>query len=457
MSVKKTLFFLSFFLVGIPIFFLWRSQTPRTTSENPLQTVQVYTVGVGDVEFVVSAVGLIEADQVVNLSLSTGGRVAEIFVTQGDFVAQDTPLIRLENDTQRLAYEQAILGLQRAELEYAQLVAPVDEDSIAIAQANIDNARAQYNSLANAVTSDDIRTAELTYQNWLQTYNALIALRDSAPGGYGGTAYNTYDAQAGAASFQAEIARLQLEQLRNSTSPQLGAASARIRQAEAELVRVQAGAQPAQIQQQEIRLKQLGERVARAETDFYRTILIAPFDGVISAQNAEIGALVAPNMTIAEITDINPLWVTIQVDELDIRLIQEGMMAQITVDALPDLQIPATLDSIAPIGRNLNGIVSYDVRIALTASDSRIRVGMTTEASIIIEERLGVVVIPNAYIRRDRNDSAFVNIVRGNEIIRDVPIRLGLVGQSVSEITDGLQLGDMIAVDIASNRFIDGS
>jgi len=50
-----------------------------------------------------------------------------------------------------------------------------------------------------------------------------------------------------------------------------------------------------------------------------------------------------------------------------------------------------------------------------------------------------------------------VNIVRGNEIIRDVPIRLGLVGQSVSEITDGLQLGDMIAVDIASNRFIDGS
>jgi HlyD family secretion protein len=454
MSVRKSLFFLSLFLVGIPIVLLWRTQSPRATTENPLQNLQIYTVNRGDVQAVVSAVGLIEADQVVNLSLLTGGRVAEIFVAQGDFVAKDTPLLRLENDAQRLAYEQAILESQKAELEYAQLLAPVDDETIALAQANVNNAKSQYSSIANAVTSDDIRTAELTYQNWLQTYNALIALRDSAPGGYGGTAYNTYDAQAGAASFQAEIARLQLEQLRNSTSPQLGAAAARIRQAEAELVRVQAGIQPAQLEQQEIRLKQLQEKVSRAETAFYRTILIAPFDGVISAQNTEIGALIAPNVRIVELTDIDPLWVTIQVDELDIRLIREGMNAQITLDALPDLEISAILDSISPIGQNVNGIVSYGVRIALTSTDPRTRVGMTTEANIIIEEKTDVVVIPNAYIRRDRDDTAFVNIVRGNTILRDVPIKLGLIGQTISEVTDGLQVGDVIGIDVANNRFV---
>ncbi len=454
MSVRKSLFFLSLLLIGVPMLLLWRTQSPRASSENPLDNVQIYTVGRGDVEFVVSAVGQIEADQVVNLSLLTGGRVAEIFVSQGDFVAQDTPLLRLENETQRLAYEQAILELQKAELQYSQLLEPVDEDAIALAQANLDNARAQYNSIANSVTSDDIRAAELTYQNWLQTYNALIALRDRAPGGYGSTAYNTYDAQAGAASFQAEIARLQLEQLRNSTSPQLGAAGARIRQAEAELARVQAGAQPAQIQQQEILLRQLQERVNRAETAFYRTILTAPFDGVISAQNVEIGAVVAPNVKIMELTDISPLWVTIQVDELDIRLLQEDMPATITLDALPDVEIPAILESIAPIGQNINGIVSYAVRFALTGDDPRIRVGMTTEANIIIESRQNVITIPNAYIRRDRNNRAFVNIVDGNTIRRDVEITLGLVGQTVSEVTDGLAIGDVIAVDIAQNRFL---
>ena len=454
MSVRKSLFFLSLFLIGVPIVLLWRTQSPRASSENPLGNVQIYTVGIGDVEFVVSAVGQIEADQVVNLSLLTGGRVAEIFVSQGDFVAKDTPLLRLENETQRLAYEQAILELQKAELQYSQLLEPVDEEATALAQANLDSARAQYNSIANSVTSDDIRAAELTYQNWLQTYNALIALRDRAPGGYGGTAYNTYDAQAGAASFQAEIARLQLEQLRNSTSPQLGAAGARIRQAEAELIRVQAGAQPAQIQQQEILLRQLQERVTRAETDFYRTILTAPFDGVISAQNIEIGALIAPNIKIMELTDISPLWVTIQVDELDIRLLKEDMPASITLDALSDVEIPAILETIAPIGQNINGIVSYAVRLALTDTDPRIRVGMTTEANIIIDSRQNVITIPNAYIRRDRNNRAFVNIVDGNTIRRDVEITLGLIGQTVSEVTEGLKIGDVIAVDIAQNRFL---
>lgn len=457
MSVRKSLFFLSLFLIGIPMLLLWQTQSPRASSENPLDNIQIYTVGTGDVEFVVSAVGQIEADQVVNLSLLTGGRVAEIFVMQGDFVAQDTPLLRLENETQRLAYEQAILELQKAELQYSQLLTPVDEDAIALAQANLDNAQAQYNSIANSVTSDDIRAAELSYQNWLQTYNALIALRDRAPGGYGGTAYTTYDAQAGAASFQAEIARLQLEQLRNSTSPQLGAAGARIRQAEAELARVQAGAQPVQIQQQEILLRQLQERVARAETAFYRTILTAPFDGVISAQNIEIGAVIAPNIKIMELTDISPLWVTIQVDELDIRLLQEDMPATITLDALSDVEIPAVLDNIAPIGQNINGIVSYAVRLALTGDDPRIRIGMTTEANIIIESRQNIITIPNAYIRRDRDNRAFVNIVEGDTIQRDVEITLGLVGQTVSEVTDGLKIGDVIAVDVAQNRFLDNN
>lgn len=454
MSVRRSLFFLSLFLIGVPLVLLWRTQSPRASNQNPLSNVQIYTVDIGEVSSVVSAVGQIEADQVIKLSLLTGGRVAEVFVSVGEFVAKDTPLLRLENETQRLAYEQAVLELQKAELQYSLLLAPVDEDAIAIAQANLDSARAQYNSIANSVTSDDIRTAELTYQNWLQTYNALIALRDQAPGGYGSIAYNTYDAQAGAASFQAEIARLQLEQLRNSTSPQLGAAGARIRQAEAELARLRAGAQPAQIQQQEILLQQLRERVKRAETGFYRTILTAPFDGVISAQNAEIGALIAPNVTVMELTDISPLWVTIQVDELDIRLLRENMEATITLDALSNVEFSARLDKIATLGQNINGIVSYDVRLALTEDDPRIRIGMTTEANIIIENRKNVIIIPNAYIRRDRDNRAFVNLVQGNTIIRDVPITLGLIGQTTSEVTSGLKIGDVIALDIAQNRFM---
>ncbi|PJF29152.1 MAG: hypothetical protein CUN52_09815, partial [Phototrophicales bacterium] len=124
MSVRRSLFFLSLFLIGVPLVLLWRTQSPRASNQNPLSNVQIYTVDIGEVSSVVSAVGQIEADQVIKLSLLTGGRVAEVFVSVGEFVAKDTPLLRLENETQRLAYEQAVLELQKAELQYSLLLAP---------------------------------------------------------------------------------------------------------------------------------------------------------------------------------------------------------------------------------------------------------------------------------------------------------------------------------------------
>jgi len=45
--------------------------------------------------------------------------------------------------------------------------------------------------------------------------------------------------------------------------------------------------------------------------------------------------------------------------------------------------------------------------------------------------------------------------VKGNTILRDVPITLGLIGQSVSEVTEGLTIGDVIGLDFATNRFVE--
>lgn len=458
MSVRRSLIVLALLMLISPVvaFSMNVRRAEREAEQATARTFTTYTVGRGRVEAVVSAIGTIEADQVVNLSFLTAGRVAEVYVEQGQFVFAGEPLIKLDDDNQRIAYDQAVLALERVQLELDDLLAPVSEDDIRIAQASVDSAWGAYLSAQGAVTDADIRTAELAYEQ------ALAALEDaeSFPGAFGGN--NPENARAGAASFNAEIARLQLEQLRQGAGPQANAAYARVVQAQRELDRVKAGPPPAQIDSAALSVRQADAALRRAETALNRTTLTAPFDGLVSGLSLEVGALVAPGITVAELTDVSPLRLTVQVDEIDIRLIQPGMVARVQLDALPDVSIPATVERVGVLGNNVEGVVSYDVDLALDNAAQAARVGMTAEASIIIEARDDVLLVPNLYIRLDRRtDQAFVQLpafdAEGLPTLREIEVMLGLQGQDNSEIIAGLALNDVIGIDETSGLTLLGN
>jgi HlyD family secretion protein len=168
--------------------------------------------------------------------------------------------------------------------------------------------------------------------------------------------------------------------------------------------------------------------------------------------NGEVGATAAPGVALFEITDSDPLRIVVQVDEVDIRLIREGMGASVELDALDDVVIPAQIERIALIGTPVNGIVNYDVTLTIAGADPRVRVGMTAEANIVTERRENVLLVPNVFIRRDR-DRAFVNILRADDTLEEVEIRLGLQGRDTSEVIAGLLEGETIAISTAQNNF----
>jgi HlyD family secretion protein len=447
MSVRRTLIFLTFVMLVLPVVVYAQNQRQNAPEPLPdLNNFETYPVQQGRVEQIVSAIGTIEADQTVSLSLLLPGRVAEVFVKPGDYMFAGEPLVRLENETQRIAYEQAQLAVDKAQLALDDILAPVSEDDLAVAQAAVDSAWGSYLSLQNAVTGDDLRAAELAYEQAYNTYETLKAARDQAPGGYGGPTYNTLDAQTGAASFNAEIARLRLEILRTGNRAAQGAAYARVVLAQREYDRVAAGPTQFQIDSAALGVKTAESQLRRAETTYNRTVLTAPFDGLISTVNTEVGGIVAPGLAVIEITDVSPLRLTVQVDEVDIRLIDAGLPARVELDALPDVSIPAQIEQIALVGTNENGIVSYDVDLTLDANDPRVRVGMTAEANVIVTERENVLVIPNIYVRLDR-ERAFVNLLRPDGTVEEVEVTLGLQGQETSEVVDGLGEGDVIVID----------
>lgn len=454
MSVIRNIFMLGLAVVLLP-FMVFGAQARPDNSEfgTRFRNIQLYEVQRGTISLSVSALGVIEAYQASALSFLASGRVAEVFVQRDDYVVAGDPLVRLENDLQRIAYEQASLNLERAELDLQDLQT-IDENAIRVAEANLNSAWGAYRSIQNAISSEDLRAADLAYEQALAAVETARIERDRIGGQFGGDSieWQAADARMGEATFNAEIARLRAESLRSQTQPQLGAAYARVQQAQRELERVQAGPTAFQVESSSLAVERAQNQLERARIAYERTILVAPHDGVVASLNVESGALVGPGLAVVELLDLDPPGLTVQVDEVDVGLIAEGMPVRVKLDALPDVDFAAILARIASSGTNAGGIVSYAVQVELGELDPRIRVGMTAEANIITSQIEDVVVIPNPYIRLERGSGrGFVLVLRSDNRLEEVEVVLGLQGQELSAVVSGLSQGDLIAIDTAGS------
>lgn len=451
MSVRRSLIVLAVLILVTPAL-VFAARARQLQNSQPDQNLQFYAVAQNSIDVAVTAIGSVEAEAVASLTFTSGGRVAEVLVQNGDVVAAGDVLARLVSDNEQLALSRAQLSLQLAELQKEDLLQPPDAGDIAIAEANVTSAWGAYLGLQNAILPEDLQAAELRYQQALDKVEDARQTRARASLGQPDEVYAILDSQIGLATFNAEIERLQLEALRNSNQGQLNASYARAIQAERELEQAQAGATQAEIDQADIAIAQAQADVDQAQQSLNQLTIIAPFDGIVSAVNIEVGSLGAPGLAAVELTNVSPLHVMVQVDEIDIRQIEEGMPAVVELDALPGLQLGATIERIALVGTDEDGIISYDVRVRLDANSPEVRVGMTAEASVIIEQRQNVLTVPNAYIRLDRDlDKAYVNIVGADGRLQEVEVVLGLQGQDSSEIVSGLNAGDLLAVDLGGD------
>lgn len=452
MSVRRTLVVLTFLSMGLP-FLVFSSQANMAQNRESRRNLQYYTVQHGSIDVAVTAIGAIESLSTASLSFMQPGRVTEVLVQPGDSVMAGDLLAQQANATEQIEYDRALLAVQLAELQKQDLLEPSDDTDVRIAEANVNSAWGAYLGIQNAVTPEDLRAAELRYEQAQVTQLDAIDARTQADGGQADQFYQLLDAQVGQATFNAEIARLQLEALQNGNSGALNAAYARVVQAQRELARAKVGPTQAEIDRADIAIQQAQAQLDQAVLAMNRSRLTAPFDGVVSAVNVEVGALGTPVQPALELTDVSRLYVVAQVDEIDIRQVREGMPAQVRLDALAGVELPAAVERIALVGTNVAGIISYDVEVRLDSSDPRVRVGMTAEASVVVENRDDVLVVPNLYIRLDREQNkAFVNIARPDGSLEEVEVKLGLQGQDASEVLSGVSAGDVVVVDLSSDR-----
>ncbi len=95
-------------------------------------------------------------------------------------------------------------------------------------------------------------------------------------------------------------------------------------------------------------------RVEVVKATLERTIIRAPFDGVVAEVNGELGEFVTPSpmgiptLPVVDLIDYQCIYVLAPIDEVDAPLVKEGLPARITLDAFPDHPFPATVQRISP-------------------------------------------------------------------------------------------------------------
>ncbi len=328
----------------------------------------------------IAVLGTVEENRTAALTFETAGTVSEVFVRAGDYVEAGTVLARLDSTAAQIEYDQARLSLENAQINLQELLEPPTEDEIEAALLNITSAQASYSDAANSTDELQIQQQQMRYQQAVENYNLQVQIRANMSGTEQEIALQ--DAAVGEASFNVEVARLQLERLQTPDNSNLWSASVRVQIAQLQYDQLMAGTDESQIRNAQLNVDIAQANLESAETTLRQLELISPIAGVITAVNIEVGSTVTAATTAITMTDLSQLWLTAPIHELDLDQVTEGMTAEIVLDALPDETFTATIEEIAWIGEESDGIVQYNARFALYTNDLRIRPGMTGEATI---------------------------------------------------------------------------
>ena len=144
----------------------------------------------------------------------------------------------------------------------------------------------------------------------------------------------------------------------------------------------------------------------------------------------------------AVITADEEMTVQIQVDELDIRTLETGMEATVTLDALPGSSFTSAVTSINPYGENSGGNTKYTVTVTLPR-DEKMLSGMNASVKITTGVSGTVPTVPAAAVVFDAGKSwLYTGYNEKTDTLTDpVEIQTGLSDGSLVELLSGLSEG----------------
>ncbi len=151
---------------------------------------------------------------------------------------------------------------------------------------------------------------------------------------------------------------------------------------------------------------------------------------------------------IAELPDLSAMQMTARVDEFDRGRLQARSAVHVRVDAVPDRDLAGTLQEISLVAKPdfsaWPPVRNFDLVIALTESDARLRSGMSGAARIELDRLANVLVLPVGAIFQ--RGSATVAYVMTNGAVESRTVMVLRRGRDQVAIASGLREGERVSL-----------
>lgn len=180
--------------------------------------------------------------------------------------------------------------------------------------------------------------------------------------------------------------------------------------------------------------------VALARARLEKTVLTAPFDGVLGLRQVSVGQYLDPGTPIVNLEDIDPLKVDFRVPEIYFSVVKVGQPIEILLDAFPDDSFVGTVYAIDPqIDVNGRAIV---IRASVPNTDGKLRPGLFARVNLIYESRANVLFVPEQALVPQGEAQSVFKVVDGKATL--TPVKIGTRVGATVEIREGLAEGELV-------------
>ena len=316
----------------------------------------------------------------LSLNCAMGGEVVDILVERGARVSQGDTLAILDQST------------INNELTLA-------ESSLNVAQAQL---TAVQDQIANNRRRAEIGLEQLQLR--LDYLNAQV-VSEATP---------EQRLEIGLVELDIELAQISLSELSSDIDPALQAA----------------------VDQAQLRVDEMNVMLVDSR-------LVAPFDGVVTRLQVDVGDTVTSQNTAVILSDLDQLVVRSFVLDEDLERMLEGQSAQVALSSRPGEFFPAIVQALpVPFG---NGDDLEDNTAVFAFEDNSsvdLESGIRVTIELVLDEREDVLWLPGAAIREFRG--RFFVVIQDGDIQRRVDVELGLQTDDRAEVVTGLEEGDVV-------------
>jgi HlyD family secretion protein len=197
---------------------------------------------------------------------------------------------------------------------------------------------------------------------------------------------------------------------------------------------------------------QANARVVVTRVDQVRTVVYAPFDGVVAKIVGEVGEFTTPSPPgvptppAIDLIDDACLYVTAPLDEVDAPKIRAGQVVRISLDAFPKQSFGGKVRRVAPYVSAVEKqarTVDLEADFARPEVEGKLLVGYSANIEVILAVRDNVVRVPTSALQGDR-----VLVAGADGTLQARTLQTGVANWEYTEVLNGLAPGEKVVTSL---------